>query len=125
MEGGVQGLWWAQLPENRTNSANKVPDGLWFSPALDMFAKGPPKRICGGLICEEIGLGKTVISLALCLLNPAPATPLGGSRTEEAYATSYCGNSDSTTDKNGWTSSNLKPDSVRSKLGRIISRGTL
>ena len=126
MEGGVQRLWWAQLPENRTNSANKDADGLWFSPALDMFAKGPPKRIRGGLICEEMGLGKTVISLALCLLNPAPATPLSGSRAEESYAASpTVENSDSPIDKNGWTTSNMKPDSDRSERGRIISRGTL
>ena len=45
---------------------------LWFSPALNAFRRTKPPTTCGGILAEDMGLGKTVITLALCLLNPAP-----------------------------------------------------
>jgi hypothetical protein len=45
---------------------------LWYSPVLGKISADVPDGPRGGLLCEEMGLGKTVEILALVLANPAP-----------------------------------------------------
>lgn len=79
--GGVQSFLWTKVP-NGTNeyiSARKVtPVDLYYSPILDTFTKEKPSDVRGGIIAEQMGLGKTVISLAIILKNPAPLNPASG-----------------------------------------------
>ncbi|KAL4518653.1 hypothetical protein Ndes2437B_g00741 [Nannochloris sp. 'desiccata'] len=51
---------------------------FWYSPLLGRVASAVPEQPSGGFCCEEMGLGKTVEVLALCLANPAPALPRPG-----------------------------------------------
>jgi hypothetical protein len=51
---------------------------FWYSPLLGKVASSIPEQPSGGFCCEEMGLGKTVEVLALCLANPAPALPAPG-----------------------------------------------
>ena len=67
-------LLWAQLPPCPGSGGTK--DKLYFSPMLGCFSREPEAIGKGGFLCEEMGLGKTVISLATILSNPAPALPL-------------------------------------------------
>eukprot|EP01041_Mallomonas_annulata_P008704 gene8704-17985_t len=46
--------------------------GVWFSPLTGEFSSTAPSDVRGGFICEEMGMGKTIITLALILSNPAP-----------------------------------------------------
>lgn len=48
------------------------PTGIWFSPITGEFRNTPPKDVRGGFICDDVGMGKTVVALALILANPAP-----------------------------------------------------
>ena len=70
---------------------------------------------------EQMGLGKTVISLALILNNPAPALPVSGSPL------SSLGGANTSESGAFWDpdmTSELKRG-TKKKRGRIISRGTL
>eukprot|EP00957_Ditylum_brightwellii_P087656 6674563-Ditylum_brightwellii.AAC.1 len=70
-----------------------------------------------------MGLGKTVISLALVLLNPAPPAPESGTKV----ASFDLGKPD-TSMQNGWTKGGKtgRPTSENSaSRGSIFSRGTL
>ena len=49
---------------------------LRYSPLLKTFAEARPDAPRGGVLAEEMGLGKTVITLAVILDNPAPANAL-------------------------------------------------
>jgi len=60
---GLNSFLWAKVPGN---------EELYFSPLFNEFRSSTPPIIRGGIIGEEMGLGKTIISLALVLLNPAP-----------------------------------------------------
>jgi len=51
---------------------------FYYSPLLGRVASEVPEQPSGGFCCEEMGLGKTVEVLALCLANPAPALPAPG-----------------------------------------------
>jgi hypothetical protein len=51
---------------------------FWYSPLLGRVVADVPEQVSGGFNCEEMGLGKTVEILALCLANPAPALPAPG-----------------------------------------------
>ena len=48
-------------------------DEIWFCPMLARLTLAPPPRLRGGFLCEEMGLGKTVISLGVILSSPQPA----------------------------------------------------
>ena len=47
----------------------KSGQGFWYCPELGEFADSRPPPSYGGLLCEEMGLGKTVEVLALILLH--------------------------------------------------------
>ena len=67
---------WAKLPKMKGVSSK---EDIWFCPMIGRFARGtPPSMGRGGFLCEEMGLGKTVISLSVILQNPAPALPPSG-----------------------------------------------
>ena len=51
---------------------------LWHSPALLKLSKGVPPGPRGGILAEEMGLGKTVEILALVLAMPASPSVVSG-----------------------------------------------
>ena len=53
------------------------PDGMriYYFPSAGEFRLRPPPKRTGGLLCEEMGLGKTVEVIALILANPRPSPP--------------------------------------------------
>ena len=115
-------LLWCKLPPDRFNDSAiagvKVcahSRELWFSPILGMFSLNPPRPGKGGFMCEEMGMGKTVISLAIILQNPAPVMPPSGTPCPSS-------NNSFATEK-GWSS--LEPRPATDKTGSVFSRGTL
>lgn len=127
---------------------------LYYNPLLHKFRKDKPAIVRGGFLAQEMGLGKTVISLALILKNPPPRYPISGSKidllqTSNASAgdgTAVTTTSatalpalpapepkDTTEDVNaanenriGWDTDLYKKTSVgNKKRGSIISGGTL
>jgi hypothetical protein len=113
--GGIQSFWWAKVPTDSTRKKD-----LYYSPILQRFRTDPPRIVRGGFIAEEMGLGKTVISLALILKNPASANPVSGSPIASLHAGSPPNL------QNGWDKSLYKLTSTsNSKRGSIVSRGTL
>ena len=75
-EGALREAFWA---------VRTLPDGTraWYSRMLDKLTRDEPPFVRGGFLCEEMGLGKTIVTLALVLANPqrAPrASPLISSR---------------------------------------------
>ena len=114
---------WALLPYSPTGGeqgpatpARK--NNIYFSPALDKFTTSPPASGRGGFICEQMGMGKTIISLSLHLQNPAPLFPC--SRMKSVYG------KNTYIDKTGrgWGEME-KPESGNRHCGTIFSRGTL
>eukprot|EP00429_Kryptoperidinium_foliaceum_P043107 CAMPEP_0176102834 /NCGR_PEP_ID=MMETSP0120_2-20121206/51588_1 /TAXON_ID=160619 /ORGANISM="Kryptoperidinium foliaceum, Strain CCMP 1326" /LENGTH=1287 /DNA_ID=CAMNT_0017436909 /DNA_START=94 /DNA_END=3957 /DNA_ORIENTATION=- len=79
MKGGIQSLLWAKLPDD---PVRKEVD-LYYCPLTGRLRRQPPRLVRGGFIAEEMGLGKTVITLALILKNPAPVEPASGSRVPD------------------------------------------
>ena len=51
---------------------------LWYSPAMHKLCKGVPDGPRGGILAEEMGLGKTVEILALVLAMPASPAVVSG-----------------------------------------------
>jgi SNF2 family DNA or RNA helicase len=45
---------------------------IWYSPIMNAFRKTAPPRVCGGILADDQGLGKTATVLGLILCNPAP-----------------------------------------------------
>lgn len=70
------------------------------------------------MVCGRLGLGKTIISLALILLNPAPLLPTSGSSVAKL---------DSVDDGESKWDKDLNARCSADKPGRgsILSRGTL
>ena len=113
IKGGVQSLLWTKLP--RDQGRNK---DVYFCPISGMVQDQAPSVIRGGLIAAEMGLGKTVISLALILKNPAPVVPTSGSASNVLAGRPGQG----ARHTYGWDRSARTLDG---KTGRILSRGTL
>ena len=83
-----QSLRWALDQENREGGISAhlngeiigsqgQKTGVYYSPFTDIFStdRGPDVR--GGFICEEMGMGKTIITLGLIICNPPPADTTG------------------------------------------------
>ena len=49
------------------------PLDVFYCPLLGSFSDQVPPDVRGGFICEEMGMGKTIITLSLFISNPAPA----------------------------------------------------
>jgi len=100
---------------------------IYYSPILERFRRDKPKLVRGGIIAEEMGLGKTVISLALILQNPAPAVPQSGSPISALEKLSS--NADvasAAAVQTPWdTDLYARSSASNSKRGSILSRGTL
>ena len=113
--GGVQSFLWAKLP-----AVAEPGQDIYFNPILECFRKDKPRLVRGGIIAEEMGLGKTVISLALILQNPAPKAPLSGSPV------SALDSAGTASDATPWDKELYSRTSgSNSKRGSILSRGTL
>jgi len=70
LDGGLDTMLWARVPTNQ--------GFIYYSPILNTFMKEKPIQVRGGMICSEMGLGKTIICLSLILKNPAPNSPISG-----------------------------------------------
>jgi SNF2 family DNA or RNA helicase len=123
VRGGIQRYFWTKVEYKRVTTNNKAlrRNHLYFNPIFGRFKKSRPTRIHGGIIAEEMGLGKTVISLALILKNPAPMLPISGSNINSLntlYASEISGPR--------WDQDRYGETSVtHPKRGSILSRGTL
>lgn len=116
---------------------------LYYNPMLHKFRKDKPAIVRGGFLAQEMGLGKTVISLALILKNPAPNFPPTGSGVQmleldtpnNVVAASTVDNTATSSivpagDNNpkgvGWNKDTYKKtSSTNKKRGSIICGGTL
>jgi hypothetical protein len=115
--GGIQAFLSTKLPPTST-----VPDvDLYYNFVTGKISRDKPHLARGGIIAEQMGLGKTVISLALILRNPAPVLPESGILTSCIKAPSNASSETAFWDPDLYsrTSANKK------KRGSIISRGTL
>jgi SNF2 family DNA or RNA helicase len=124
MPGGIQSFFWPKV-------SDAIP--LYYNPLLHQFREDPPAVVRGGFLAQEMGLGKTVISLALILKNPAPANPPSGSPISmletanpppmAAAAAAAGGNNDI---EIGWNKDLYKNTSgINKKRGSILCGGTL
>ena len=122
--GGIQSYHWLKLP----NRGEEYQDDIYFNPLLKVFRADKPAVIRGGFIAEQMGLGKTVISLALILKNPAPEFPLSGSPISALTQKAPSGVSSNiaASDNIGWENSLYEKTSITNKeKGSTICRGTL
>ena len=116
--GGVQSYFWPKVPLTGTDQKSE----LYFCPIIGRFRTEKPKVVRGGIIAEEMGLGKTVISLGLILKHPAPAEPVSGShvsRLTDLQQTT--GDDASKWDKDLYA----QTSNGNAKRGSILSQGTL
>mmetsp|Transcript_23273 Transcript_23273/g.55031 ORF Transcript_23273/g.55031 Transcript_23273/m.55031 type:complete len:1470 (-) Transcript_23273:218-4627(-) len=116
--GGVQSFYWPKLP-NRGEGQEEV----YYNPLLALFRKDKPAVIRGGFIADQMGLGKTIISLSLILKNPAPEFPRSGSSISILENIDQVDNS---SQKCGWDKDLPKKTSIKDKkTGSVICKGTL
>lgn len=114
--GGIQSLLWPEVPQ----VASPRKKTLYYNPIIETFRRDKPHVIRGGILASEMGLGKTVICLALILSNPAPHYPISGSPISKLDEYEVEDNAAAwDTDLYERTSANAP------KRGKIISRGTL
>jgi len=124
VSGGVQSYHWPKLPSRGQGHQ----DDLYYNPLLGKFRSDKPRVVRGGFIAEEMGLGKTVISLALILKNPAPAFPLSGSPISVLKASKSPDVSSTSvpSERYGWEKELYEQTYTgNTKKGSIICRGTL
>jgi hypothetical protein len=126
MPGGIQSFFWPKVSDDLS---------LYYNPILHQFREDPPAVVRGGFLAQEMGLGKTVISLALILKNPAPANPPSGSpismletaippRVAAAVAAATAGSNNDV--EIGWNKDLYKNTSgINKKRGSILCGGTL
>lgn len=120
--GGLQSFFWTTLPKifdgDDDDPKNNAAEA-YFNPILGKVTRKKPKLVRGGIIAEQMGLGKTVISLALILQNPAPAAPPSGSPVASIPA-------QQPSTSPFWDPTLFGHSSVSNKKrGSILSRGTL
>jgi hypothetical protein len=127
MPGGIQSFFWPKVSDD-------LP--LYYNPILHQFREDQPAVVRGGFLAQEMGLGKTVISLALILKNPPPANPPSGSPIAmletanppppAAAAAATATTRDSTDVEIGWNKDVYKNTSgINKKRGSILCGGTL
>lgn len=127
--GGIQSYFWAKVPV-RVGASNKKSNTkhLYYNPILHRFRDTKPAVVRGGFIAEEMGLGKTVVSLALILKNPAPKFPVSGCPIS-SLSLKDAPNTHSSEDgifQSTWDRLLYgKTSSVFPKRGSILTRGTL
>lgn len=137
--GGIQSFFWSKLPSPMDESPP-----LYYSPLLGRISRSKPDLVRGGIIAEQMGLyvyvklalllwcvrflislcfrGKTVISLALILRNPAPKEPASGSPVADIASAPTAESVEPFWDPDLYTrTKNPNHD----KRGSILSRGTL
>jgi hypothetical protein len=114
--GGVNAFLWTKLP-----SVAQPNTDLYFSPILEELTVTKPMLARGGIIAEQMGLGKTVISLALILRNPAPPLPLSGTAIASINVSPAISSGAAFWDPDLYS----RTSASKEKRGRIISRGTL
>jgi hypothetical protein len=114
--GGVNAFLWTKLP-----SIAQPNKDLYFSPILGELTVTKPLLARGGIIAEQMGLGKTVISLALILRNPAPPLPVSGTAIASINVTPVISSGAAFWDPDLYS----RTSASKEKRGRIISRGTL
>jgi hypothetical protein len=114
--GGVNAFLWTKLP-----SIFQPNTDLYFSPILEELTAAKPQLARGGIIAEQMGLGKTVISLALILRNPAPPLPVSGTAIAVINVTPAISSGAAFWDPDLYS----RTSASKKKRGRIISRGTL
>lgn len=134
--GGVQSYYWPKLPFVEQPGVN-----IFYNPILGHWAMSKPRLVRGGIIAEQMGMGtcniscltfcvqttqltffvdagKTIISLALILCNPAPPIPVNG--TEQNMMTG-----EPFWDPHWAESMHEEKTGASKKRGSILSRGTL
>jgi hypothetical protein len=114
--GGLNAFIWTKLP-----SVAQPNTDLFFSPILEELTVTKPILARGGIIAEQMGLGKTVISLALILRNPAPPLPKSGTAIASINVTPAISSGAAFWDPDLYS----RTSASKKKRGRIISRGTL
>ncbi|CAM9858108.1 unnamed protein product [Ectocarpus sp. 6 AP-2014] len=96
---GLNGYFW----ERREWADGGAP--LWYFPLAGEFRLAEPPHITGGLLCEEMGLGKTIEVLSTILANPRD----GGSHSSLKHRKSL----------------REQPDRHFDSARRLVSRATL
>ena len=137
--GGIQSFLWTKLP-----SVEEYPgQAVYYNPLLPTVSKTKPKLVRGGILAQNMGMGKTVICLALILKNPAPESPASGSPPSEIpeepdFTAAFWdpdpnSEDDADADEEPVAEVDVKPapktapvdPPVNPKRGSILSRGTL
>jgi len=119
-QGGFERFLWTKLLfkssvtvlDTVSDTLKQKPLQLYYSPILDIFIKEAPADSRGDLIAAQMGMGKTIISLLLVLMNPAPLFPASGT-VVAGYDTPY------------WPRTTPFSEESSKKRGSIFSRGTL
>jgi len=109
--GGIQSFFWTKLPG--------LEPSIFYNPVIGRLSSSTPNLIRGGFISSAMGLGKTLISLALVLQNPAPTLPASGSHVS-SIATQQNGGAPCR-DKDLYQ----RTSEGKEKRGSIVSHGTL
>jgi hypothetical protein len=134
--GGINVFLWTKLPsvaQPNTASVAQPNTDLYFSPILEELTTTKPKLARGGIIAEQMGLGKTVISLAVILRNPAPPLPESGASVSSVNVTPAISSGAAFWDPDLYSRTCAKKNIFSrsrfpvemKKRGSIISRGTL
>ena len=116
--GGILNYFWSKLSDHSGKD-------VYFNPLVG-FEWVKPKIVRGGYIAEEMGLGKTVISLALILKNPAPVFPPSGSPVSMLEEEDHSNSSSDSEYEATWDEDVcMNAVTNNNKRGSILSQGTL
>jgi hypothetical protein len=115
--GGIQALLSTKPPTTGT----VPPMDLYYNFVSAKFSRDKPHLARGGIIAEQMGLGKTVISLALILRNLAPVLPESSILTSCIKVPSNILSQTAFWDLDLYT----RTSATKKKCGSVFSRGTL